>query len=441
MDITGVVHAWRRIGQAQAEYMHSLAKFAAKHEHNAESTAELALARGESDHVVRRELEWARQLTTRLPNTLRALARGDVDLLKASKVVQQTEPLPKKRALQVDHVVADKLTDRSADSVRRSAYRAVLRVDPEGAAARSRQRRTERKVTIRHREDAMATLSAYLPAERAAAVYAGIDRRARAMRRHDDSRTTDQLRADILADHLLSDCSCGKDAQLSSVQSSGKSRANPRVGKAEVYVHIDFETLAGIRDNPGHLSGHGPVPAEVARQIASDRKSTWRRIITDSRTGAPLDVGRERYRPPAVTADYVKVRDRECRFPACHRPAEFSDLDHVHPHGCHGRTCAANLIGLCRRHHIVKHTPGWIFELEPDGSLRITTPEGTVRTGKPAHREDSTDGRGIAGRRRRRRRGSRRGRNRNRRRDRVTDGRTDDGQDAAQPPSDVTSPP
>ncbi|WP_253829165.1 HNH endonuclease signature motif containing protein [Prauserella aidingensis] len=113
-----------------------------------------------------------------------------------------------------------------------------------------------------------------------------------------------------------------------------------------------------------------------------------------------------------MTADFVKVRDRECRFPGCHRPAEFADLDHVRPHGCDGTTCEGNLVGLCRRHHIVKHTPGWEFELEADGSLRITTPEGTVRTGKPIHLENATDRPKGAERKRRRRRGNRRNRNR-----------------------------
>lgn len=412
MKTTDVVHAWRRIGEAQAKYLRTLAAFSEEHARTTDVTAELALARGESEHVVRRELEWARQLTSRLPNTLAALARGDIDLTKASKVVNQTKPLSTTNAGRVDTIVADKLKDRSAASVRRIAYNAVHRVDPDGAAARARQRRTERKVALRHREDAMATVSAYLPAEQASAVYARIDRSARAMRSRTEERTTDQLRADMLADLLLADCSCGRREESGDPRSSARLLPKGRTGKAEIYIHIDFDTLIGIRDNPAQLSGHGPIPAEVAKRIASDRTSTWRRIITDPHTGAPLDVGRERYRPPAVTADFVKVRDRECRFPGCHRPAEFTDLDHVRPHGCDGTTCEGNLVGLCRRHHIVKHTPGWEFELEADGSLRITTPEGTVRTGKPIHLENTTDRPKGAERKRRRRRGNRRNRNR-----------------------------
>ncbi|GAA1213061.1 HNH endonuclease signature motif containing protein [Prauserella alba] len=441
MEITDVVQAWRRIGQAQATYLRTLAEYSAQHEHATDVTAELALALGESEHVVRRELGWARQLTSRLPSTLNSLTRGDIDLRKASKVVHQTDPLSSTDAAHVDRLVADKLKGRSADSIRRCTYRAVHRVDPDGAAARARQRRTERKVTLRHREDAMATISAHLPAERASAVYARLDRRARAMRTLGETRTTDQLRADVLVDQFLADCSCGEPAREDHSGATATTPARAENGKAEIYVHIDFETLAGIRNNPAHLSGHGAVPAEVARQIASDRKSTWRRIITDPQTGAPVDVGRERYRPPAVTADHVKVRDRECRFPGCHRPAEFADLDHVRPHGCDGPTCAANLIGLCRRHHIVKHTADWVFELEPDGSLRVTTPEGSVRTGKPAQAQETADTRKLAERKRRRRRGNRRNRSRNRNGHHRAGSHADGSQDITQRTSNVTGPP
>ncbi|MCP2254341.1 protein of unknown function (DUF222) [Prauserella aidingensis] len=222
MKTTDVVHAWRRIGEAQAKYLRTLAAFSEEHARTTDVTAELALARGESEHVVRRELEWARQLTSRLPNTLAALARGDIDLTKASKVVNQTKPLSTTNAGRVDTIVADKLKDRSAASVRRIAYNAVHRVDPDGAAARARQRRTERKVALRHREDAMATVSAYLPAEQASAVYARIDRSARAMRSRAEERTTDQLRADMLADLLLADCSCGRREESGDPRSSAR---------------------------------------------------------------------------------------------------------------------------------------------------------------------------------------------------------------------------
>ncbi|GAA1252581.1 hypothetical protein GCM10009676_44380 [Prauserella halophila] len=371
MNLDGVVRARRRIAQVQAEYVRELAAVATgdssigEDEHVA---AELAVALAESERVVRRELAWAKQLTTRLPHALRSLSDGDIDLLKAAKLADQTAVLSDEPAARVDELVADKLVGRDAGSIRRIAYRAVHKVDPDGAAIRRAQRREGRKVEIVHHEDAMATVSAELTAEVASATYACLDRMARSERNRGDTRTMDQLRADKLAECV--------------VGGSG-SRSGARAGKAEIYVHVDLPTLTGLADNPAHLAGHGPIPAAVARQISQDPTSTWRRIVTDPLSGAPLEVGRKRYRPTKSVADYVKVRDRECRFPGCHRPAGYVDLDHVTPHGCDGPTCAANLIGLCRHHHVVKHAVGWLFELEPDGTLHITTPRGMRHTSRP----------------------------------------------------------
>lgn len=369
MDLDVVVRARRRIAQAQADYVRELGALVAGGPDAAGGepvASELAVALAESEHVVRRELVRAKQLTTRLPRTLRALAAGDIDLPKAAKVVDQTEVLSGDQAGRVDEMINGKLVGRDAGSVRRIAYRAVHKVDPDGAALRAAQRRERRKVAIVHRDDAMASISATLPADTASATYATLDRMARSARNHGDARTMDQLRADKLAECVV-----------------GRAGGRPGSARAEIYVHVDLPTLMGLADNPAHLAGHGPIPATVARRIAEDPTSTWRRVVTDPLNGAPLEVGRKRYRPTKAVADYVKVRDKECRFPGCHRPAAYVDLDHVTPHSCDGPTCAANLIGLCRHHHVVKHTAGWHFEIEPDGTLHITTPRGACHTSRP----------------------------------------------------------
>lgn len=400
MELNDVMRARQEIGRAQAAYMRALGELSLNRPQSVDTAAELAVLLGESEHVMRRELDWARQLNTRLPSTMEALGRGVIDLHKASKVVAQTRVLPTKLAGRVDGLISDKLECRDAGAIRRTAYRAVHRVDPDGAAERAEQRRTERTVTLVHRDDAMANLAAELPAEVASAAYARVDRVARSLRDRRDPRTLDQLRADVSSGLLL--------GTPPNNRNTGRSDIGTASPKAEIYVHVDFETLAQLADNPAHLAGHGPIPAEIARKIAHDPRSTWRRIVTDPRNGAPVDAGRTRYRPPAATADYVRVRDRECRFPGCHRPAEFTDLDHVRPHHCDGPTCAGNLIGLCRRHHVVKHSPGWTFDLDSDGTLHITTPSGVTRTSRP----DLIDG--PAGRppSRKRRRGRKRRRNR-----------------------------
>ncbi|MFC4002035.1 DUF222 domain-containing protein [Prauserella oleivorans] len=348
----------RHIARLQALQVREIAAYSSSRGDAGDVASEIALTLSISENSARIKMTLARDLVDRLPATLAAMSRGDIDVYKASKVAGPTSVLSDVLAREVDAAVADRLAGRDPSSIRRMVNRAIHKLDPEGGAVRAEKRRRERRVELMHTDDAMATLAADLPAEVASAAYARIDRRARALRNAGDERTMDQLRADVFAELLLSN------------------HAGTPSAKAEIFVHLDLATLVGLANNPAELAGHGPLPAPIARAIAFDPKSTWRRIITDPHTGAPIDVGRERYRPPAVTADHVKVRDRECRFPTCHRPAHYTDLDHVVPRQRNGETNTRNLIGLCRRHHRVKHTPGWQFHLTDTETVHITTPGG-----------------------------------------------------------------
>lgn len=379
-DLDEMVRIERDIARLHARFVDAAARFVAVRGCTDEAVAEVGVALGWTGRFARQRLELAEQLTTRLPHTLDALTRGEIDLVKAAKVAGPTAALADEPAKRVDRLVAGRLDGATAGSVQRLVKKTVIDIDPEGQTERARHERAQRHVRLSHGDGSMATLAAELPAERAQAAYARIDTAARTLRRSGDRRTLDQLRADVYGDLLLGHDLPGDDTSTA--------QGTPSATKADVFVHIDLATLTGLADNPAELAGHGPLPAPVARAIAHDPTSTWRRIITDPHTGAPLDVGHTRYRPPRALADYVKVRDRTCRFPGCHRPADDVDLDHVIPHGCDGPTCAANLIGLCRHHHRVKHTPGWTFRLDTDGTLHIATPTGRHVTGPPPHETD-----------------------------------------------------
>jgi hypothetical protein len=135
----------------------------------------------------------------------------------------------------------------------------------------------------------------------------------------------------------------------------------------------------GLDEQPGDLAGYGPIPAELARELAAE--GTWRRLITDPLSGTLLDFGRTTYRPPAGLADFVRARDQRCVFPGCSRAAKYCDLDHgiCYPEGT---TSACNLACLCRRHHRLKHESEWT--LIRDGDRFIwTAPTGLQYIRKP----------------------------------------------------------
>jgi hypothetical protein len=197
-----------------------------------------------------------------------------------------------------------------------------------------------------------------------------------------DPRSADQRRFDALtglALHALDGCAAG---DLRVAERHGR--------KPAVQVTVAVSTLLGLDDQPGELTGHGPVPATVARHLAADPSGTWRRLLTDDR-GRLLDYGRSTYRPPQDLVDHVTARDPYCRFPHCHHPAARCDLDHRTAWADNGSTSADNLDPLNPRHHTMKHEAGWAPELLPDGTMQWTSPTGHVYYDPPhLHPADHT---------------------------------------------------
>ncbi|MEJ2863453.1 HNH endonuclease signature motif containing protein [Actinomycetospora flava] len=160
-----------------------------------------------------------------------------------------------------------------------------------------------------------------------------------------------------------------------------------RRGSVQVRVVVSADTLLGFDERPAELVGYGPITAEAARALAAEADATWRRVLTDPLSGAVVDVGHRRYRPPAAMADHVRHRDLHCTFPGCRVPAQACDLDHLvpfRPGDPGGRTAADNLGPECRHHHRIKHLPGWTVARGPGGSVVWTTPSGRrYRTIRP----------------------------------------------------------
>ena len=90
------------------------------------------------------------------------------------------------------------------------------------------------------------------------------------------------------------------------------------------------------------------------------------------------------YRPSAELDRWTRARDRRCRFPGCRRRVpRGGELDHDRPYPL-GPTSGGNLVGYCTADHRGKHqAPGWRHELEPDGTLTVTTPTGLVAATSP----------------------------------------------------------
>ena len=72
----------------------------------------------------------------------------------------------------------------------------------------------------------------------------------------------------------------------------------------------------------------------------------------------------------------VQVRDHECTWPPCSRPARDSDFEHAVPYDKGGATDACNAGARSRRCHQVKQMPGWTVTQPRPGWHVWVTPTG-----------------------------------------------------------------
>ena len=89
------------------------------------------------------------------------------------------------------------------------------------------------------------------------------------------------------------------------------------------------------------------------------------------------------YRIPDRMRDLIEVRDQDCGFPICRRPASRCDLDHTVPYDQGGLTCPCNISCGCRHDHRMKGSTAWRLRQPRPGTLVWTAPSGLSRTVTP----------------------------------------------------------
>ncbi|MFS8097783.1 HNH endonuclease [Lentzea alba] len=345
----------KQISYHQAQSMRVLADYAIACEGEEFFDAEIAAAMRWTSRWTTGQIAMSLDLVTKLPQTLNALEKGEIDFYKARVLYDKTVPLSADQAAQVEERVLVKAPDQTGAQMRQLTNRVVMRVDPEGHKERAEMRKAQRCTGIDAMEEDMARFWTYLPAHLATACYQRVDAIARQVKTPTDPRTLDQVRADVVADLLLA--TPGKESAV----------------KVELYVTVSAATLMGLSEQPGELAGHGPITADLARELAGD--ATWRRLLTDPVTGEPLEFGTSTYRPPKALKRFVWIRDQTCRFPGCMRQAHKSELDHTVPFPL-GSTSEANLGPFCKHHHRVKHRTAWEVTQPKPGRFCFRSPAG-----------------------------------------------------------------
>jgi hypothetical protein len=279
--------------------------------------------------------------------------------------------------------------------VRRLGQRArELLVEWDAAAAEDRRKQVQdtADVFVQDKGDGITTIGADLPSDEAAEAWELINAAAVLAKADGDERPIHQIRTEIYSLLLRS------PGLLGGVH-------------ATLTVVATLETLEGTSTAPAQVNGHVITPAQLAGLLAridavglrtpeggsltvgvrdadgrllatTDPKDLARRMRRGEGLNPPPAV--DRYEPTHCQHLFVNTRDRGCRHPNCGQRAGWADHDHVVPHGQGGETTCTNLCCLCRTHHRLKtFARGWHFQMDPDGTLEVTTPSGITRTTRP----------------------------------------------------------
>lgn len=335
-------------------------------------STEVGMARRESPHVGRTKVRLATALVHDLPHTYTALACGDLNERRAHIIVNETSDLGAEDRRTADAKLATECGDFAGwgDRDLTTAIRRIaLELDEEAALKRRAKALANRRVEGRVLEDGTARITAIVPATAYASIMGSLDRAVAAARAAGDERTKHQLRSDIAAARLA---------------------GTPETGDAGVPVAVQLvvsaETLLGGESTPGHLTGHGPIPASVARHIvvnSDPTRSTLRRLFAVPEDKALITMESTQRRFPPVLRDFLRLRDDTCRTPYCNAP--IAHADHVDPASRGGPTSTDNGQGLCEWCNYVKDHPDWQHTTGPINApheVTVTTPTGHQHPGR-----------------------------------------------------------
>ncbi|WP_295854054.1 HNH endonuclease signature motif containing protein [uncultured Microbacterium sp.] len=351
-----------------------------------EVASEIAAAENLSDRTVQTQITRAMTLVDDYPDTLSGWESGTLTRTHVNNILDVGSPLPVEVREQFDALAVSTAEGLSPGRLRSRLAALAERLHPTTLTERHHRGRDTRCVRIATGPDGMSDLVATLPTVLAVGIHDRLTLQARALidaRLDDpqaacDERTTAQLRADILADLLLT-----------AAPEADPTRTDDGPGalgaiRARVQVVVPALTIldpTAENHDPAELIGHGPLDAATARGLAEATALPWDRVITHPITGAVLHT--DTYHRTTAIDRYLRARDRRCRWPGCTVPAIRCEVDHTRDHALGGPTHVANLAHLCQRHHTQKQFTRWTVKQLPGGILQWTSPTGRTYTDEP----------------------------------------------------------
>lgn len=344
-----------------------------------------------TDRSVQRQIGEAIELVEQFPSTVTAWERGEITRGHVRVITETAGILPVETKIEFETEALRRCEQETPGRVRGELELLAERLHPRSLADRHREAKRHRNVRVLPLPDGMSDLCATLPTLLADAIFDRltrqsrtiIDARAHASEAASDSphtvvadvRSIDEVRADVLADMLLT---AAPDADPTRTDDGPGTLGAIR---ARVQVVVPALTLLGDDTQPADLVGRAPIDPDTARTLAGATRSPWERVLTHPVTGTVLHV--DTYQRTASIDRQLRARDQHCRFPGCRLAAIRCEVDHTLDHACGGATDVRNLAHLCQRHHSMKQFTAWKVRQTGGGVLEWTSPLGRAYIDEP----------------------------------------------------------
>ncbi|GAB3879612.1 DUF222 domain-containing protein [Kibdelosporangium lantanae] len=311
---------------------------------------ELSMELGISPRAAAIKINQARELATRLPETLAALDQGNIDMARAHAMAELTRVLSDEDAKEVERRVLSRGRRTSLARFKAAIRLHVSKVDKDAMERQRQEAQQTRDVTYQPCYEDMGLLSATFTEAEATVARRRLDRLTEYAHAPKTTRTADQVKADVLLELIL--------------------------GKADYDVALNatvsVDALKALQDN------------EQAKKLIAEHP-TWRHMITDP-AGHTLQDNNSA--PSRTLTRYLHARDRTCRVPGCTAIAETSEVDHTVRRADSGPTNPGNTGAYCKYHNLWKERSSWQVSQPSPGTFTFVSPEGRVYTSPPEPYEE-----------------------------------------------------
>lgn len=311
-----------------------------------------------SSSAAHAQVHLARQLPS-LPATAAAFERGEISPQHASVIVRAVESVARSGGEpdQAEALMLQEAHRRDPRDLLRWGLTLLHQLAPQEMVAEEERRHRRRYLRLSEAFDGGYDLEGYLDPEGGATLKTALNGLL-GPRPKDDERTPGQRRADGLVE-IASRALDRGDLPVRGGQ------------RPHLTITATLETLRGDSGAPAALLDWGfPISGKALRRIARDAEIT---PILLSAKGDPLHVGRKYRTATPKMSKALAERDRNCVWPGCDRPPEWSQRHHELPWLLGGKTEIDGMCLLCIRHHRLLGR-GWRLQQLPDRRMTAHPP-------------------------------------------------------------------